>query len=400
MNIGKYFSNKGTVTNNLPASAGLRYYMMPTVLSPRAPAFELSDFNHLRDRLAGWSASTAAGGDFPHREFTAIRDAGLLSITLPGAPLDQARAHTPQLLQLLQMVGYANLAVGRIYEGHINALKLIQLFGTAAQQGHYYADARAGHLFGVWNTQMNDGIHLHSDVDGTIVVSGSKSFCSGSVHVTRPIISGVLHDAGGKEEGWQLAVVPLDRHELPVDKSFWQPLGMRNSVSYKIDFTGIRLAGDGLLGRPEDYNRQPYLSGGAIRFAAVQLGGAEFMLDATRDFLSQSGRTDNPYQLTRLGQMAIRIEAGRLWLQSAGRITDECRDAGEIVHYANMTRTAIADHCSEVLQLAESSVGARGMLEPHPFARLLTDLTMYLRQPAPDATLEAVGQYFCNDDIR
>lgn len=374
--------------------------MVSSVISTSLAVFDIRDYTVLRDQLLGWAADTSEDGGFPHREFAAIRQAGLLAITLPGAPLDQSRSSTSRLLQLLQLLGYANLSVGRIYEGHLNALLLIYLFGTPAQQSRFYADARSGHLFGVWNTQMDDGIHLHPDDEGGFVIEGSKSFCSGSIQVTRPIISGVLHTASGMENGWQLAVVPLDRHQVTEDKTFWKPLGMRNSVSHKIDFTGVRLRPDELLGGAEDYNRQPHLSGGAIRFAAVQLGAAEFLLGATRDFLANCGRTHDSYQLSRIGQMAIRVESGKLWLQRAGQINDSEKEVDEIVHYANMTRTIIADHCGEVLRLAEISVGARGMLHPHPFARIHNDLSMYLRQPAPDATLEAIGRYFCHDDIR
>ncbi|MDP9024238.1 MAG: hypothetical protein M3N13_02535 [Candidatus Eremiobacteraeota bacterium] len=40
----------------------------------------------------------------------------------------------------------------------------------------------------------------------------------------------------------------------------------------------------------------------------------------------------------------------------------------------------------------ERAVGARGLLEPHPFARSLRDLRMYLRQPSPDAALARVAR--------
>jgi hypothetical protein len=67
--------------------------------------------------------------------------------------------------------------------------------------------------------------------------------------------------------------------------------------------------------------------------------------------------------------------------------------AAKIVAYANMTRTAIEAICLDVMRLAERSVGARGLLRPLPFERIHRDLTMYLRQPAPDATLADIGQY-------
>ena len=371
---------------------------MAHALPLQPPPFDLARIRQLQAQFTQWSADTFASGGFPEREISALRTAGLLYVTLPGEPLDQRHGNTAALLQLLQLIGQGNLSVGRIYEGHINALQLIGTYGSPQQQERYYAEARAGHLFGVWNTEMHDGIHLHEQADGTVHIAGAKSFCSGSVHVTRPVVPGVLHHPGsGRDLGWQMSVVPLDAHTPPVDASFWTPIGMQNSVSHKIDFSGIVLQQDELLGRPGDYNAQPYLSGGAIRFAAVHLGGAAAVFSATREALRQVGRTNDPHQRTRLASMAMQLESGRLWLERAGTLTDTCTDTNRIVNYANMVRSAIAEYCSSILQLAERSVGVRGLLHPHPLARLHGALTVYLRQPAPDATLESIGQYYFNE---
>jgi hypothetical protein len=52
------------------------------------------------------------------------------------------------------------------------------------------------------------------------------------------------------------------------------------------------------------------------------------------------------------------------------------------------------------MQLVEESVGARGLLRPHPVERIVRDLTLYLRQPAPDAALTNAGAYTLEADER
>ena len=344
--------------------------------------------------LRDWAAATYAEGGYPHLEMQALADAGLMTCILPGEPLDLGAPRTGALLKLLHQVGAGNLSVGRIYEGHINALQLIARYADEEQRRRWFADARHGHLFGVWNTQGADGVTVTEETGGRYRLAGSKTFCSGSVQVTRPIVTGELMGADGGPRGWQMTVVPLDRYDPPVDQSFWTTSGMRNSVSYKIDFTGIDLTEGDLLGRPDDYNRQPYLSGGAVRFAAVQLGGAASILDHTRTYLQRLGRTDDAYQQQRIGQMVVAVESGKMWLERAGSVLDSDADDGEIVYTANQVRTAIADYCRECLELSDRSVGARGMLPPEPLSRLHDDLRVYLRQPAPDAALGAVGKYF------
>jgi alkylation response protein AidB-like acyl-CoA dehydrogenase len=178
--------------------------------------------------------------------------------------------------------------------------------------------------------------------------------------------------------------------------AFWQPLGMRASASFRVDFTGLEIGPEDLLGQPGDYYRQPWFSGGAIRFAAVQAGGAEAVFDETRRFLQQLGRTDDPYQRQRLGEMSLLIAQAQHWLRAAAEFA--ARPGAETgaeatVAHANLVRSAIEDICLRVLPLAERCVGARGLLRPEPFERLHRDLTHYLRQPAPDAALADAGRY-------
>lgn len=344
-----------------------------------------------------WSEETFAHGGYPQLEMNALADAGLLTATLPGGWGGDRELSTGELLEILRMVGQGNLSVGRIYEGHVNALLLIEQFATPGQREGWYAGARERHLFGVWNTEMADGVTFTEEPDGGIRVTGSKSFCSGSVQVTRPIVTGRYVGADGRDRGWQMAVLPLDNHDVIVDPGFWTTYGMRNSVSYKIDFTGIRLGAEHLLGEPDDYNRQPTLTGGAVRFAAVQLGGAEAVLQHTRDYLRATGRTTDAHQRRRVGEMTIAVESSKLWLPRAGQVLDHVKDASEIIAVSNMVRCSIADTCRLVLNLSDQCVGARGMLPPQPLSRLHADLQVYLRQPAPDATLDAVGQYVLRD---
>ena len=367
-----------------------------SVLSNSSPSFPAPETAaaDLAPRLLAQAAHSDYEGGFPKQEFTWLREAGLLTAPLPtalgGADFAEPEQTLP-LLHTLRHVGRGNLAVGRVYEGHTNALQLVQRFGTAAQVARYAADAQAGHWFGVWNTEAHDGVKLEPLPDGRYRLHGSKTFGSGAGFLTRPLLTAALPDGG-----WQMLVLPADEQLPTYDAGFWRPLGMRATASFRVDFTGLEVGADDLIGQPGHYYRQPWFSGGAIRFAAVQLGGAEAVFDETRRFLQGLGRTDDPYQRQRLGEMALLIESGTLWLRGAAdhasRPTAES-DAEATVAYANMMRTAIEEICLRILQLAERCVGARGLLKPEPFERLHRDLTHYLRQPAPDAAQADAGRF-------
>ncbi|SNC68575.1 Acyl-CoA dehydrogenase [Hymenobacter gelipurpurascens] len=348
----------------------------------------------LAPRLFAQAPHSDQEGGFPTEEFGWLRETGLLTAALPielgGSGLGEP-AQALSLLRTLRHIGRGNLAVGRVFEGHVNALLLMQRFGRPQQVAHWAEMAQKGHLFGVWNTEAHDGVTLEPLENGRYRLQGSKTFGSGAGHVTRPLLTAKLPDGG-----WQMLILPATEQTPALDASFWRPLGMRATASFRVDFTGLEVGSDDLLGHPGDYYRQPWFSGGATRFAAVQLGAAEAIFDETRRFLNALGRTDDPYQRQRLGEMALLVESGNHWLQAAAtheaRAADTPNPEASVAH-ANMVRTAIEEICLRVLPLAERCVGARGLLRPEPFERLHRDLTHYLRQPAPDAAQADVGRF-------
>jgi alkylation response protein AidB-like acyl-CoA dehydrogenase len=350
------------------------------------------------------AAAIDFNGAFPIQEFEQIASAGLLTASLPtslgGVGLGIDTSSLPQLLTLLKNIGRANLAVGRIYEGHVNALQLIQTFGTPEQIVTYAQAARRHKIFGVWNAEAADGVKIMPLGNGKYRLEGAKTFATGCGYVDRPFINGALPNGA-----WQMCIVPMDEVATAIDSDWWQPAGMRATASFKVDVTGVILDESELIGQPGDYYRQPWLSAGVVRFAAVQLGGAEALFNSTRQFLQSLERIKDPYQEQRLGQMAIAIESGHLWLAGAatqleryapsfaGDPSVTSPKAAALVAYANMVRTAIEQICMDAIQLAERSVGTRGLLPPEPTERIIRDLTLYLRQPAFDAALASVGRH-------
>ena len=335
---------------------------------------------------------------FPEAEFALLAGSGLLAGPVPrrfgGGGLNGVAGGTLTLLQLLRHVGRGSLPTGRIYEGHVNAHALVEQFGTEEQQARAAQDTvRDGRIFGVWNAEEPPevALKLFDLGHGRYRFEGGKFFCSGLGRVTRPIIGGRWDGPGG---GWQMCLVPMDEIAARTDHAWWQPLGMESTVSGAIDLTGIELSRDTLLGAPDDYYREPGFNGGAIRFAAVQLGGAEALYDAARAYLQTARRTDHPSQRIRAAELAMRLETGDGFLRGAAAVTERLPQAPwEIAVYAGMTRLAVESICLDTIRTVERTVGARGLMRPYPFARMIRDLTMYLRQPAPDAVLDRVGRH-------
>jgi alkylation response protein AidB-like acyl-CoA dehydrogenase len=372
--------------------------------SPPTPTGRLASLPALVAWLQDSAPDLDREGAVPSRQMQALAEAGLLGAPVPrsngGLGLGTEPGGTLQLLALLCELGRGNLSIGRIYEGHVNALQLIATTGTARQLAHAVTDAFDRRLlFGVWNTETTVGVSLTQIGAGRYRLAGAKTFASGAGIVARAIVPGRLPDGG-----WQMCLVPMDQVTTQTDPSWWRPMGMYGSASFKVDFSGVEIGTDALIGPPDAYQCQPWLSAGAIRYAAVQLGGAEALFDVARADLRARGRDGDPHQRARFGDMAIAIESGRLWLRGAAPLVDELfvQESGQrltpetsqrVVAYVNMARSAIERICLDVLRLVERSVGVSGLLKPHPIERLIRDLTIYLRQPVPDAALTDAGRY-------
>jgi alkylation response protein AidB-like acyl-CoA dehydrogenase len=324
---------------------------------------------------------------FDVRSFDDALESGLAD---PGGIPRFGRVHEHERLRA---AGAADLAWGRLYEGHVNALQLIARVGNARQRRRAEEDVAAGRLFGVWNTEAADGVSVVAVDARGVTITGRKTFASGAGRVARAIVT-----VGWPDGSSQLSIIPMDRVETTIDRSFWRPYGMEDSDSFAVDFSGVRLEGDDLLGGADDYGRNPWFRAGASRFVAVQTGGVEQLVSDFGAFLRRREAHEDPIQLTRLGECVVAGRTARLW-------TNACVDAwmrydalpGEIVEAdllvtVDAARSAVERCALDVAERVERGVGARGLLESEPFARRVRDLRMYLRQPAIDSTLLRVAR--------
>lgn len=339
------------------------------------------------DAMAGRAAALDAAEEFPSVDIRLLRQLGLLAAPLPRALGGEGLGTEPDgampLMEVLRTLGRGNLAVGRLYEAHVNALQLIVVYGTEDQRTRAAADARSGQLFGLWVT----------DVPGRGLVldrghlSGSKGPCSGAGQATRAVVTVITEGAT------RMAVTAVDG-ALAIEPARGMLQGMRACANGLVTFDGLPLPPESLLGGPGDYLREPYLSTGAWRTSAVTLGGLEALVAATGAQLRQKGHQDAPLQQDRFGRMLIAQETARLWTEAAADRAE--RWAGPVsdrVAYVNLARIAVETACLDAMRLAQRALGLAAFVRPNPVERLLRDLGVYLRQPAPDAVLTEAAQH-------
>jgi hypothetical protein len=320
---------------------------------------------------------------FPVADFSQMRAIGALAVVMPqkqgglGLGIDPDSALS--LFELLRILGSGNLAVGRIFEGHVNALKLILLYGDEAQKKSAIDDVRNGHLFAIWIADGSDPVRL---VDGpTPKLVGRKAFCSAAGYASRALITAQTKD------GVRMLLVPV-RADGDTARHGCSIQGMRASVTSGFTFNEAETPADALIGCPGDYTREPTFSAGAWRTAAVTLGGLDALIDETRKQLIVRGRHRDPHQLARMGRAFVAQETARLWVRNAAQRAESNYDiSASLTAYVNLTRTVVETTVLDTIQIVQRCLGLTAFLVSNPVERLVRDLATYVRQPAPDEAL-------------
>ena len=335
-------------------------------------------------------------GGFPEQAFALLREAGAMTAPLPPALGGLGLGLEPEgalgMLELLRLLGRGSLAVGRLYEGHVNALKLIAVYGTDAQLRTAAHDAADGHLFGIWVTGGPSPLRL-IETGGRYRLEGEKRFASGALHVTRPLVTALPEHGDDR-----MVIVPLGSERQAAD-TLGGLHGMRAARTGSCDFTGIELGHEALVGEPADYLRQPEFSAGAWRGIAVALGGIDRLVALLRSQLQDRGRHRNPHQLARIGEALIARETATMWARRAAVAAEAAGgDPGDVVAVVGLARIAAEQAGLDVIRLVQRGLGLAGFLRDNPVERVMRDLATYLRQPAPDETLTEAAAWFMERD--
>ena len=246
----------------------------------------------------------------------------------------------------------------------------------------------AGAAAGVWNADLA-GEPLRLDAGR---LTGGKSFASGAGILSHALVT------VESEHGRQLILVDLARTPPAIDRGVWNVVGMQRSATHVVRWDGAAIDPGDVIGAPGDYVREPWFSGGALRFAAVQAGGIAALVDRTRDHLVTANRAANPHQAGRLAALYGLAEAaaGAVRTAAAGWFGDEAARLALV----SAARAAVYDAGGRALALAQEAAGVQALFVAHPLAATITDLSMYLRQPDPDGQRMRVGAAVADGTLR
>jgi alkylation response protein AidB-like acyl-CoA dehydrogenase len=321
---------------------------------------------------------------FPEAPITELEAAGVLAWNAtPGVQ----RPPAAEELGLVRRVARADASVGRIVDGHLNAVERLAVQGPPDLRERELATVRRrGLRLGVWG-----GDPHHGEGDPACIVNsgsgevlrGVKTFCSGAGGLDRALVLARPAEPGPPISVW---VDLTDDERVEVDASWYRAAGLRASVSHRVVFHDAPVIAR--LGAPGAISAQPWFARDALRTAASWAGMADAALDGALEALAARPRR-TPLEELAVGRMLTAHRDISLWIEAAARAMESA--SGDLAGISLHGRAAIAARCRELLDEAARATGS------HPFAhggrldRSRRDLELFLLQHRLDPGLAAAG---------
>jgi hypothetical protein len=265
---------------------------------------------------------------------------------------------TGDRLRTLSMIAAADGSLGRLAEGHLDALAIMTELSAPP------TDDR---LRGVWAARP-ELLEARPTTHGWRL-AGTKPWCSGADRLDRTLLTATDPDGSVR-----LFDVEVDALRFADD---WHPIGMRASDSrtacIEVDVT----TGD-QIGPPGAYVGRPGFWHGGIGVAACWHGLASRI---ARDLADHAARRDDPFARAAAGRAAGALAGARSLLAAAGRQIDHLpTDEAAARRRAPLVRVAVAEAARGVLDASVVAQGASALCFDADHGRAIADLTVYLGQ--------------------
>ncbi|MEB0046811.1 MULTISPECIES: acyl-CoA dehydrogenase [unclassified Pseudomonas] len=301
---------------------------------------------------------------------SALVQAGLDQLPLPGS------GRTLERFQRLAHVGGHDLGLCKLYEGHTDALAIIQQLGGSSTP--------AG-TWGMWAAEPPHAKVRFSPQGQRGVLNGRKAWCSGAT-----VLSHALLTAWDDQDRQQLVAVALDQPGVTLTTDGWHAVGMAATGSVEVLFEG---AAAQAIGNPGDYLQRPGFWQGGIGIAACWYGAAQSLAERLRAHCAQ--RLE-PHALAHLGAVDSALCAAAEVLR-ASAVSIDAAPLADAEHLARRARAVVEHSAERVIQHVGHALGAGPYCKDRQFARLMADLPVFLRQSHAERDLAALGKKVINE---
>ena len=305
-------------------------------------------------RLAAGFATTAAErderGGTPKTERDALRDSGLLALSIPRE-FGGLGASWSEALNIVREFAKVDSSIAHVFGFQHLMLATVRLFARPDQWQPLLEQTARKNWF--WGNALNplDTRTVVKDFGGWREFSGKKSFCSGASDSEMLIASAVDENAGGK---LLIAAIPSGRSGITLHND-WNNIGQRQTDSGSASFERVRVEESELLLDPGPLSTpfaclRPLIA--QLTFTHMFLGIAEGAFEEARTYTLTETRAwhkssaedvrQDPYVLHNYGEFWVALQGVRLLVERAAELLDQAWAKGPNLSEHERGQLAIA----------------------------------------------------------
>lgn len=363
-----------------------------------------------REKFAERAAFYDQTATFPSEDFQDLFQAGLNAPTVPkehgGLGLGPHRCDAFTLWMMTKELAKVDLSLARCWEGHTNSLVLLDGIANPAQKALWFEGVvQRGDKWVAWSGEPQarapgEAVHYGTyveKVDAGYIVEGNKVFSTSATGAQWAILlvntagPGGIRHATGSADTQLLLACDLSDPTITVDGSWWDPIGMRGTVSYLVRFNKTFIPETQLIGYPGQYLKEGWQTHFIPHYAATFLGAAEAAYEFGLAYLTSQKKSADPYVQHHVAKMSINVETGHLWLRHVARLWETGRV--EEAQIAGSRARHLIEHLAEdAVKHCIRACGARSLNRPSVLERIYRDLSFYVRHDNDDHILAMIGK--------
>lgn len=363
-----------------------------------------------QDKFAERASYYDRTATFPHEDFQDLFEAKLNAAAVPteygGLGLGPYRGNVFTLWMMTKELAKADLSLARCWEGHANSLVLLDGMASEAQKALWFEGVvQRGEKWVAWSgepqarapgEQMRFGTTVEK-VDAGFIVDGTKVFSTSATGAQWAILlvstagpGGIRHATGSLDTQLMLAC-DLSDPTVTIDDTWWDPIGMRATVSYLVRFQRTFIPETQQIGYPGQYIKEGWQTCFIPHYAASFLGAAEAAYDYAIEYLVSQNKGSDPYVQHHIAKTSINVETAHLWLRHVASMWEAGRY--EEAQIAGSRARHLIEHLAEdAVQHCIRACGARCLNRPSPLERIYRDLSFYIRHDNDDHIVAMIGK--------